>query len=562
MGVIKNTLVGILGLAVVGGAVAFGVPQFRKKIVDEIAKTSDIYKNSQSNNADLTKKQQDTTTELGQKINDLKETNDKLDSANASIKSKESQIADLQTKNTTLTSELNTKQTELTALQSKYDIDIDKLNADISKLIGEKTTLQSQYDEEVAKYNTDTSSLKAQINSKQNEIDSKKAELLTLQTKYDTDTASLQSLITAKQNELESVNAQLTQILSEKTALENQVTQLSCDKSLLQTQITDLQAQITALSNSSGLTIIKSKVQCCFFDSSGRGYSFDSSNVNSKDFLEAFSSNFAYSVISRSSGSSALCCEPSCFYGSYIKSSTSDISYIEIRNFSLVGFSYDDQLGSINLSRFIASYYLNEYTLNKKCFLNTDLVTDYSSLSDNIRYLSFSSFQVVDKNINVNFYVNSFDYILKYDDNNYFDFLNKKMSIDGKISSFDKFDVQFQVNQLSDITFSPYLLIYSDSFSFEMYIKTRTVIYNGKTFKLVSFLIDPVVFELKSGTYGGSCEMIFDTTAKTVTFNSTTYNYTQTDNLITVDGQFTAQLYGDNYIVFLTGLSGSERLNS
>src|SRR5574344_48120 len=560
MGVIKNTLVGILGLAVFGGAVAFGVPQFRKKIVDEIAKTSDIYKTSQSNNADLTKKQEDTTTELGQKINDLKETNDKLDSANASIKSKESQIADLQTKNTTLTSELNTKQTELTALQSKYDIDIDKLNADISKLIGEKTTLQSQYDEEVAKYNTDTSSLQAQINSKQNEIDSKKAELLTLQTKYDTDTALLQAQITAKQNELESVNAQLTQVQSEKTALENQVTQLTSDKSLLQTQITDLQAQITALSNSSGITPLKSVVRYDFSNSSGQRISCDFLNVNFKDFIDAYSSESAYSVISLPASTVSFTYSAPTVIGSCLKSVTSDLSSIDVNDFTLIGFSYNNQFASYDFSNFIASYSSKEYTLNKKCYLNADLVTDYSSLSDDISYSLSASIEVVDKNINLNFYVNSFDYILKFDDNNYFDFLNKKISIDGKILSIDKFNIQFQAAPSSGGTFSPFLLIDTGSFFIQIDIKTRTVVYNGKTFKLVSSLADPVVFEFKSGTYIGSYGMIFDTTAKTVTFNGTTYNYTQTDNIITVDGQFTAQLNGDNHIVFLTGLSGSERL--
>src|SRR5574344_1268375 len=528
MGVIKNTLVGILGLAVFGGAVAFGVPQFRKKIVDEIAKTSDIYKTSQSNNADLTKKQEDTTTELGQKINDLKETNDKLDSANASIKSKESQIADLQTKNTTLTSELNTKQTELTALQSKYDIDIDKLNADISKLIGEKTTLQSQYDEEVAKYNTDTRSLQAQINS--------------------------------KQNEPESVNAQPTQVKSEKTALENQVTQLTSDKSLLQTQITDLQAQITALSNSSGITPLKSVVRYDFSNSSGQRISCDFLNVNFKDFIDAYSSESAYSVISLPASTVSFTYSAPTVIGSCLKSVTSDLSSIDVNDFTLIGFSYNNQFASYDFSNFIASYSSKEYTLNKKCYLNADLVTDYSSLSDDISYSLSASIEVVDKNINLNFYVNSFDYILKFDDNNYFDFLNKKISIDGKILSIDKFNIQFQAAPSSGGTFSPFLLIDTGSFFIQIDIKTRTVVYNGKTFKLVSSLADPVVFEFKSGTYIGSYGMIFDTTAKTVTFNGTTYNYTQTDNIITVDGQFTAQLNGDNHIVFLTGLSGSERL--
>ena len=139
MGVIKNTILGIVGLAVVGGATAMAIPQSRNWCLDQIAEHSTIYKTAINERDDAradAKNKQEGINKLNETVSEkekeLKEANALIATKNALIAEKGADIAEKQ-------KAIDAKDADIANKQST----IDEQSANINTLNSQKTSLLS-----------------------------------------------------------------------------------------------------------------------------------------------------------------------------------------------------------------------------------------------------------------------------------------------------------------------------------------------------------------------------------------------------------------------------------
>lgn len=179
MGVIKNTVLGIVGLAVAGGATVAAVPALRNKALDFVASKSDTYQ----------------------------QVVDERDAYKASSEEKDEEIASIQ-------AELEAEKTNVRAIQLR----LDTANANLTQANTDKAELQTR----LTKANADKAELESQLETATTD----KAEL---QTQYDAKVAEIEIIktqITEKEQTIATLNSQIADFIAEKTALETRVAEL------------------------------------------------------------------------------------------------------------------------------------------------------------------------------------------------------------------------------------------------------------------------------------------------------------------------------------------------
>ena len=269
MGVIKNTILGIVGLAVVGGATAMAIPQSRNWCLDQIAKHSTIYKtaiNERDDAREDAKNKQETINSLNKTVAEkeqaLKEANELIATKNALIAEKDATIAEKQKAIAEKDAEIAEKDAEIAEKQSLIeakDKTIAEQTTSINTLTTQKTSLLSAVTEIDQKINSTSDSVeidnleakKTTILTRIEELDSQIETLTTQKAKLENDVKTLQADKTQLQSEVETLTSdktklqnQVNSLTSEKTQLQQEVATLTTEKQNLQNQIDILNAQL------------------------------------------------------------------------------------------------------------------------------------------------------------------------------------------------------------------------------------------------------------------------------------------------------------------------------
>lgn len=269
MGVIKNTILGILGLAVVGGATAMAIPQSRNWCLDQIAKHSTIYKtaiNERDDAREDAKNKQETINNLNKTVAEkeqaLKEAEELIATKNAEIAEKDATIADKQKTIEEKDAEIVSKQSLIEAKDktiAEKQATIDEQTTSINTLTTQKTSLLSAVTEIDNKINSTSDAVeidnletrKTAILTQIEELDSQIETLTSQKTKLENDVKTLQADKTQLQSEVDALTTdktnlqnQVNTLTSEKTQLQQEVTALTTEKQNLQSQIDTLNAQL------------------------------------------------------------------------------------------------------------------------------------------------------------------------------------------------------------------------------------------------------------------------------------------------------------------------------
>lgn len=241
MGVIKNTILGIVGLAVVGGATAMAIPQSRNWCLDQIAKHSTIYKTAINERDDAradAQNKQETINKLNdivaEKEKELKEANALIDTKNALIAEKDADIAEKQ-------KAIEAKDAEIAEKQST----IDEQSANINTLNSQKTSLLSAVTEIDNKANSTSDSVEIDnLEARKTEILVRIDSLNDLIADATKEKAKLQSDVDALTKEKVALQDEVNELTSDKTQLQQEVATLTTEKQNLQSQIDSLNSQL------------------------------------------------------------------------------------------------------------------------------------------------------------------------------------------------------------------------------------------------------------------------------------------------------------------------------
>ncbi len=241
MGVIKNTILGIVGLAVVGGATAMAIPQSRNWCLDQIAKHSTIYKTAINERDDArndAKNKQETINSLNKTVAEkeqaLKEAEELIATKNAEIAEKDADIADKQ-------KAIEAKDAEIASKQST----IDEQSANIDTLTEQKTSLLSAVTE------IDNKATQTSDSVEFDNLEARKTEILVridalndLIADATTEKSKLQSDVDALTKEKVTLQDEVNALTSDKEQLQQEVATLTTEKQNLQNQIDTLNTQL------------------------------------------------------------------------------------------------------------------------------------------------------------------------------------------------------------------------------------------------------------------------------------------------------------------------------
>ena len=305
MGVIKNTILGIVGLAVVGGATAMAIPQSRNWCLDQIAKHSTIYKAAINERDDAradAKNKQETINNLNKTVAEkeqaLKEAEELIATKNALIAEKDATIADKQKTIEEKDAEIVSKQSLIEAKDktiAEKQATIDEQTTSINTLTTQKTSLLSAVTEIDNKINSTSDSVeidnleakKTAILTQIEELDSQIETLTSQKTKLENDVKVLQTDKTQLQNEIDTLTAdktnlqnQVNSLTTEKTQLQQEVATLTSEKQNLQNQIDTLNSQLAEFEQYTLQIDQTNPVESITIEDTKLGTSATMSNVN------------------------------------------------------------------------------------------------------------------------------------------------------------------------------------------------------------------------------------------------------------------------------------------
>lgn len=269
MGVIKNTILGIVGLAVVGGATAMAIPQSRNWCLDQIAKHSTIYKtaiNERDDAREDAKNKQETINSLNKTVAEkeqaLKEAEELIATKNALIAEKDADIAEkqkaIEEKDATIADKQKAIEEKDKTIAEKQAT-IDEQTTSINTLTTQKTSLLSAVTEIDNKINSTSDEVeidnlearKTAILTQVDQLDSQIETLTSQKAQLENDVQTLQSDKTQSQSQVATLTSdktnlqnQVNTLISEKTQLQQEVTALTIEKQNLQSQIDTLNAQL------------------------------------------------------------------------------------------------------------------------------------------------------------------------------------------------------------------------------------------------------------------------------------------------------------------------------
>lgn len=305
MGVIKNTILGIVGLAVVGGATAMAIPQSRNWCLDQIAKHSTIYKTAINERDDAradAKNKQETINKLNntvaEKEKELKEANELIATKNAEIAEKDATIAEkqkaIEEKDATITDKQKAIEEKDKTIAEKQAT-IDEQTANINTLTTQKTSLLSAVTEIDNKINSTSDSVeienlqarKTAILTQIEELDNQIETLTSQKTQLENDVKTLQADKTQLQSQVATLTSdktnlqnQVNTLISEKTQLQQEVTALTSEKQNLQSQIDTLNSQLAEFEQYTLNIDQTNPVESITIDDTKLGTSATLSNVN------------------------------------------------------------------------------------------------------------------------------------------------------------------------------------------------------------------------------------------------------------------------------------------
>lgn len=305
MGVIKNTILGIVGLAVVGGATAMAIPQSRNWCLDQIAKHSTLYKtaiNERDDAREDAKNKQETINSLNKTVAEkeqaLKEAEELIATKNALIAEKDADIAEkqkaIEEKDATIADKQKTIEAKDKTIAEKQAT-IDEQTTSINTLTSQKTSLLSAVTEIDNKINSTSDSVeidnletrKTAILTQIEELDSQIETLTSQKAQLENDVKTLQSDKTQLQSEIETLTTdktnlqnQVNTLISEKTQLQQEVTALTSEKQNLQSQIDTLNSQLAEFEQYTLNIDQTNPVESITIDDTKLGTSATLSNVN------------------------------------------------------------------------------------------------------------------------------------------------------------------------------------------------------------------------------------------------------------------------------------------
>lgn len=260
MGVIKNTILGIVGLAVVGGATAMAIPQSRNWCLDQIAKHSTIYKTAITERDDAradAQNKQETINKLNETVSEkekeLKEANELIATKNALIAEKDADIAEKQKAIEARDAELADKQKTIEAKDktiAEKQATIDEQTTSINTLTSQKTSLLSAVTEIDNKINStsdavEINNLETRKTAILNQIDQLDSQIETLTSQK----AQLENNVQTLQSDKTQLQSQVATLTSDKTNLQNQVNTLTFEKTQLQQEVATLTTEKQNLQN-------------------------------------------------------------------------------------------------------------------------------------------------------------------------------------------------------------------------------------------------------------------------------------------------------------------------
>ncbi len=305
MGVFKNTLLGIVGLAVVGGATAMAIPQSRNWCLDQIAKHSTIYKtaiNERDDAREDAKNKQETINSLNKTVAEkeqaLKEAEELIATKNALIAEKDATIAEkqkaIEEKDATITDKQKAIEEKDKTIAEKQAT-IEEQTTSINTLNSQKTSLLSAVTEIDNKINSTSDEVeidnlearKTAILTQVDQLDSQIETLTSQKAQFENDVQTLQSDKTQLQSEIETLTTdktnlqnQVNSLTTEKTQLQQEVTALTSEKQNLQSQIDTLNSQLAEFEQYTLNIDQTNPVESITIDDTKLGTSATLSNVN------------------------------------------------------------------------------------------------------------------------------------------------------------------------------------------------------------------------------------------------------------------------------------------
>ena len=368
--------VGIASMVVVAGTgIAMAVPESRNNISDQIAESlSPKYANA----IDLTQTQKLKIEQL-EKAN--KEWETKYNTAN-------SQKAELETQLATANNSLTT------------------LNGNVATLSTQKVQLLTAMSEIDNAINSTTDEIEIEnLEQKKQEILAKIEELNNTIATLETEKAQLQVDITTLQ--------------TEKTQLESEIAQLRTDKTNLETEIVNLQKQVEELEKVKGVSIIGTDNFYNLQDNSQLG-SFNAPICASFDEFSKITCELMYADTLYTRNYSVL--------GSYVKNFVNSSNvYVD----ECCAKHYVIDMGDYQWGKLVST----STNCNLSTYTPTLVSEDNSEIQDNKKYCVWIS-NINDDTQTYEIHLKTLTGVYKYNNNNYVDFDNYVVSIDGNVNEF------------------------------------------------------------------------------------------------------------------------------